>query len=218
MKTTKHLLFAFFISLLLFSCSKDSDDNSVSAPTDFEYPTGGPVPFYTHGSTGTPTINWNNDIGTFTLDNNYMGVSIDENTGVLSWNEDLPLHENYINVTATNSAGIAQTTVLFLHQFSGVFNGGHNLDPTSTMIPNNNLNITFNVDGTLNITDHIETVSGTWSFNNAGKLICNYTLTSGNFELEFDLTYSLIINPYLAGIKRMSGSTTAIGFARLDYQ
>ena len=218
MKTTKHLLSAFFVSLLLLSCNTDKDDNTVSAPTNFEYPAGGPIPFYTHGSTGTPTINWNNDIGAFTLDNNYTGVSINATTGVLTWNEDLPLQENNISVTATNIAGTAQTTVLFLHQFSGVFNGGHNLDPNSTVIPNNNLNITFNVDRTLSVTDHTETISGTWSFNTANKLICNYTLTSGAIELEFNLTYSVTVNPYLEGIKRMSGSTTAIGYARLNYQ
>ena len=218
MKFLKTILTTLIISTLIISCSKDNDDNTISAPTNFEYPAGGPIPFYTHGDTGSPSINWNNDTGIFTLDNTYTGVNINEITGVLSWNEDLPLHENHINVTATNSAEIAQTTVLFLHQFSGNFSGGHNLDPNSIMIPNNNLNVTFNVDGTLSITDHIETVSGTWLFNTAGKLICSYTLTSGAFELELNLTYALTTTPYLEGVKRMSGNTTAIGFARLDYQ
>lgn len=218
MKTLNTTLSLLIICFTLLSCGDDRDDVAVSAPTDFTYPAGGPIPFYTNGNSGTPTINWNNDIGIFTLDNAYVGIGIDESTGVLSWNEDLPLNNNLVDVTATNSAGTAHTSVLFIHQFSGGFDGGHNLDPTSTTVTTTNLTATFNVDGSASYTDNGETVSGTWFFNLAGKLICDYTLLSGAHQLELDLTYNLTTIPYLEGFKRLNGSATNIGFVRLDYQ
>ena len=218
MKILNTTLSLLIICFTMSSCGDDKDDVAIGAPTDFEYPAGGPIPFYTNGDSGTPTINWNNDIGFFTLDNTYTGISINEVTGVLSWNEDLPLHDNLVDVTATNSAGTAHVSVLFLHQFSGVFDGGHNLDPNSTTVTTNNLTATFNVGGTASYTDNGETVTGSWSFNLAGKLICDYTLISGAHQLELDLTYSLTTIPYLEGYKRLNGSATNIGFVRLDYQ
>lgn len=217
MKTTQ----AFFLALLgiffLASCTEDIDDNTVVAPSDFYYLGDLPIPFYTNGSTGVPNIDWGNEVGTFALNDDYQGVAINETTGVLSWNEDLPLGENIISVTATNSAGFAVTSVLFLHQFGGEFTGGYNSDPASTTVTASNLIINFNVNGTLTITDNGETGTGTWSFNPQGDLVCAYTVTSGSYELIYDLTYSVTVNPFLEGYKRLDGSTVNIGFSRMDY-
>lgn len=218
MKQLQTILIIFFTCLTLNSCSEDNDDNSVNPPSDFYYTGDQPIPFYTNGSTGTPNINWGNETGTFTLNDNYTGVSIDNITGILSWNEDLPLGDNFIGVTATNSAGFATTTVLFLHQFSGQFDGGHNTNPSSTVVNDSNLQANFNVDGTMTITDNGNSGSGSWQFNPSGKLICNYTVNTTTYELELDLTYSINIIPYLEGYKRIMGSTSNIGFVRLDYQ
>lgn len=212
---------SFFLTLLAFffitSCTDDVDDNTVVAPSDFYYLGDLPIPFYTNGSTGAPNIDWGNEVGTFALNDDYQGVTINETTGVLSWNEDLPLGENIISVTATNSAGFAVTSVLFLHQFGGEFTGGYNSDPASTTVTASNLVINFNVNGTLSITDDGETGTGTWSFNPQGDLICAYTVTSGSYELIYDLTYSVTVNPFLEGYKRMEGSTENLGFSRMDY-
>ena len=159
MKILNTILSLLIICLTMSSCGDDRDDVAISAPTDFEYPAGGPIPFYTNGNSGVPTINWNNDIGFFTLDNTYTGISINEVTGVLSWNEDLPLNDNAVDVTATNSVGTAHTSVLFIHEFSGDFVGGHNLDPSSTTVSTSNLSATFNIDGTASYTDNGEIVS-----------------------------------------------------------
>ena len=217
MKTVK-LLFVFFFSIpFLVSCADDIDDNIVSAPSDFYYLGELPIPFYTNGNTDFPNIDWGNESGVFTLNENYQGVSINSSTGVLSWNENLPLGENIISVTATNSAGFAVTSVLFLHQFGGEFTGGYNSDPTSTTVSASNLVINFNVNGTLVITDNGETVNGAWSFNPQGKLVCNYMLSSGSYQLIYDLTYSVTVNPFLEGYKRLEGSTVNLGFSRMDY-
>jgi hypothetical protein len=217
MKTAK-VLFVFFFSIsFLVSCADDIDDNIVSAPSDFYYLGELPIPFYTNGNLEVANINWGNEEGNFTLNSNYQGVSINETTGMLTWNEDLPLGENIISVTATNSAGSAVTSVLFLHQFGGEFTGGYNSDPASTTVTASNLVINFNVNGTLSITDNGETGTGTWSFNPQGDLVCEYTVISGSYELIYDLTYSVTVNPFLEGYKRMDGSIVNLGYSRMDY-
>jgi len=217
MKITQSIIFFFIGVLMITSCTDDIDDNIVVAPSDFYYLGDLSIPFYTNGSTGVPNIDWGNEVGTFALNDEYQGVTINATTGVLSWNEGLPLGENSISVTATNSAGFAVTSVLFLHQFGGEFTGGYNSDPSSTTVTASNLIINFNVNGTLSITDNGETGTGTWSFNTQGDLVCEYTVTSGSYELIYDLTYSVTVNPFLEGYKRLDGSTVNLGFSRMDY-
>jgi len=212
MTSLKYILWITLLFITITSCSSDKDDTSVSAPSDFYYPGETPIPFYTHGSV-LPNIDWGNETGTYALDMNYTGVSLNETTGALSWNEDLPLGNNVVMVTATNSAGFATTVPNLLHQFSGVFNGAYNNDANPSTPTTVSMEITFNIDGTISINDSGTITSGTWVFNPAGKLICSY----GAFELEFDLTYSLTVTPYLEGFKRNTGSPTNIGFIRLDY-
>ena len=214
----KKIILLLFVSItLLFSCTDMDDRLAVVPPSDFYYLGSLPIPFYTHGNSGLPNINWGNETGIFTLNDTYLGVGVDATTGVLSWNENLPIGDNTVLVTATNSAGAAIATVIFQHQFSGQFNGGYNNNPNSTIVTATNLNITFNVNETMSITDSGTTVNGTWNFV-AGKLFCHYSMASINYELEFDLTYSVTTTPYLEGFKRISGSTSNSGFARLDYQ
>lgn len=210
-------IFYLFISIFMFSsCANDVDD-LIEPPSDFYYTGSLPIPFYTNGNSGVPNIDWGNEIGFYNLNAAYPGVGVDTQTGVLSWNENLPIGENTIRVTATNSAGSAVATVLFLHQFSGQFDGGYNSDPNSTIVTTSNLDITFNVNETMSVTDNGTTVSGTWHFD-AGKLICLYSITAVNYELKFDLTYSVTQNPLLEGYKKVVGSNSNTGFARLDYQ
>jgi len=213
MKLLKHTFKLLLVCLTFASCSSDKDDTIVSTPSDFYYPGETPIPFYTHGSV-LPNIDWGNETGTYTLDMSYTGISLDETTGALSWDEDLPLGNNVVMVTATNSAGFATTTPNLLHQFSGVFNGAYNNDANPVTPTTVSLSVTFNVDGTMSITDNGTTSNGTWVFNPTGKLICTYS----TFELELDLTYSLTVIPYLEGFKRNVGNASNIGFVRLDYQ
>ncbi len=213
------VLFLVLISgIYLTSCSPDIDDNLVYAPSDFYYPGTLSIPFYTNGTTGYPNINWGNESGTFTLNQTYQGVSINAQNGVISWNEDLPLGENLLTVTATNSAGSAETMVLFLHKFSGVFNGGYNSDPNSTVIPSANLILNFDENGTLTVTDSSEIATGNWDFNMQGDLICTYELAGVNNQLYYDLTYSVAINPVLVGYKKVVGSSVNSGYSRMEYE
>lgn len=212
------LFLGLICSVYLTSCSPDIDDDLVYAPSDFYYPGSLTIPFYTNGSTGFPNINWGNEAGVFTLNQTYQGVSINAQNGVISWNEDLPLGENLLTITATNSAGTAETMVLFLHKFSGVFNGGYNSDPNSTVVPSANLMLNCNENETLTVTDSGETATGAWGFNLQGDLICTYELAGVNYQLYYDLTYSVAINPVLVGYKKVVGSAVNSGYSRMEYE
>lgn len=212
------LFLGLICSVYLTSCSPDIDDDLVYAPSDFYYPGTLSIPFYTNGSTGFPNINWGNEAGIFTLNQTYQGVSINAQNGVISWNEDLPLGENLLTITATNSAGTAETMVLFLHKFSGIFNGGYNSDPNSTVVPSANLMLNCNENETLTVTDSGETATGAWGFNTQGDLICTYELAGVNYQLQYDLTYSVAINPVLVGYKKVVGSTVNSGYSRMEYE
>jgi len=208
------IYFILIVSVFISSCT-DLDD-TLEAPSDFYYIGSLPIPFYSNGNSDLPSINWGSEVGIFNLNDSYIGVGVNTQTGILSWNENLPIGESIIYVTATNSAGAAIAMVTFLHQFSGQFNGGYNSDPSATSVTASNLNILFNVDGTMSITDEGNTVNGTWNLDNS-KLICLYSVASVNYELAFDLTYSVPVNPFLEGYKKIAGSTSNSGFARLDY-
>jgi hypothetical protein len=210
-------IFSLLMVLFLLNSSCTDLDDLISPPSDFYYLGSLPIPFYTHGSSGLPNINWGGEQGIFSLNEAYTGVSVDQQTGILSWNENLPLGENTVYVTATNLAGSAIATVLLVHQFSGQFNGGYNLNPSSTIVTASNLTITFNVNGTMSITDSGATANGTWSFE-SGKLIVLYSIAAVDYELNFDLTYSVTVKPFLEGYKKIAGSSVNIGFARLNYQ
>ncbi len=213
----KKRIFYLFTAIFIFSSCADDYDDLLKPPSDFYYVGSMPIPFYTNGNSGMPNIDWGNDIGTYSLNAAYVGVGVDAQTGVLSWNENLPIGGNDIQVTATNSFGSAVTNVLFLHQFSGQFIGGYNTNPSSTTITTSNLDITFNVNETMSITDDGTSVNGTWSFV-ADELICLYSIAAVDYELKFDLTYSVTVNPFLEGYKKVVGSNSNSGFARLDYQ
>jgi hypothetical protein len=210
-------IFTLLMVLFLLNSSCTDRDDLISPPSDFYYLGSLPIPFYTHDSSGLPNINWGGEQGIFNLNEAYTGVSVDKQTGILSWNENLPLGENAVFVTATNSAGSAIATVLLVHQFSGQFNGGYNVNPSSTIITDSNLTIAFNVNGTLSLTDSGTTATGTWSFE-SGKLIVLYSIAAVDYELNFDLTYSVTVRPILEGYKKIAGSSLNIGFAKLNYQ
>jgi hypothetical protein len=217
MTLLKQTFWVLLMCVTFASCSSDKDDTSVSAPSDFYYPGETPIPFYTQGSV-LPNIDWGNETGTYTLDVSYTGVSLDETTGALSWNEDLPLGNNVVMVTATNSAGFATTTPNLLHQFSGVFNGAYNNDANPSTTTTVSMAITFNIDGTMNITDDGTTTNGTWTVAPTNDInTYNLTATYDTYELVLDLTYSSTVTPFLEGFKRNTGSATNIGFVRLDY-
>lgn len=78
-------------------------------PTNLVY-AGSPytTDFGTAGNSGTPTVNWHGETGTFNNGNAASlpgGISVNINTGVITWNNTVPVGTYTINITAVNSAG-----------------------------------------------------------------------------------------------------------------
>ncbi|WP_394747906.1 hypothetical protein [Spongiimicrobium salis] len=145
-------LIVFFLSLLLllnWSCSSDDSGETGTLAIIGYSQSIVQIPFFTDGSTAAPNIDWNGDVGLFSIQNAVQGTSIDFNTGVVSWNSSLPVGTNNITVLAVNSAGAASTTIQIANNFEGVFVGTidfFEIDPVpATFIFDNDGTSTFHI-------------------------------------------------------------------------
>jgi hypothetical protein len=89
MKTAKHLFLIGTVLFLLNSFSKVDDRPRFEAP-EFSYSeTTVPIVFSTSGNLSAPNTNWNNAPGTFSISPSMSALSIDAQTGTLSWDRSL---------------------------------------------------------------------------------------------------------------------------------
>lgn len=112
-----------FLLAMIFSCTKSDETQQVGAPEVSYSQNVYQIPFHTEGISTAPTIEWNGDVGLFSLQKAVPGVSIDFQTGVLTWDGTLPIGENNIVVIAVNEARAVQAFVSLSHDFSGNFQG-----------------------------------------------------------------------------------------------
>ncbi|WP_461532895.1 hypothetical protein [Sinomicrobium sp.] len=155
------LLATVFFSVLIVSCSgSDGDGDGYGAPT-LEAIAEIDAMYFKEGSTTTPTIDWNGQQGTFALTGTpVQGLSIDKNTGVLSWGKDLPIGEHIVEITATNSVGNSSRSTVINNPFQGSFKGFYQYSTASVGGgPTYEVNISFTPDG--KTTGRIELSSGT---------------------------------------------------------
>ncbi|WP_394747908.1 hypothetical protein [Spongiimicrobium salis] len=121
------------VLLLLLGCGKD-DDSILTIQlsyTDTEFVTD----LRKEGSTGLPTINWQGNMGTFSLEKTITNVNINPDTGEVSWNRDLPIGTNEIIVLAKNETQETRTSFTITPQLGQSFwSGGHNNDPDSDVV------------------------------------------------------------------------------------
>ena len=154
----------FIYSILVFvvvlhSCSRS--DDGASGPPELNYNQSLTASFFTAGSSAAPTVNWNGDQGQFGLQNVVEGVSIDRNTGVISWTKDLALGVSEVTVLAFNNAGTASETVTIENQFQGDFSGTYTLEGTTR-----DLDLNFAPDNTAVLKTYgliIREMTGTWT-------------------------------------------------------
>lgn len=226
MKTMKILSAVILTLMFTTSCSKNDDtvvvqeqQQQAGEPSDLVY--NDPqteVAFYSTGSTAAPNVNWNGETGSFMSNGSYDGITINSNTGVISWNKNLPLGENYISVRATNSKGSSVTQVILNNQFQGNFIGGYNYDPTSTILTDYGLTMNFASDETMLCVINGSTGAGSWNTISGSYISVNFILAGDpvTYKFEGEVVYSNSILPYIAGSYGIAGAGVWMGHMRLD--
>lgn len=154
-KITKTILVLFLTFTM--SCSSDDDSPQITSPSVSYNTSTINATFFQNGNTNAPTVNWNGNQGTFSLANSINGLSIDANTGVVSWTTVLPAGEHEVQIVASNSAG--QTTSYFTlkNLLQGLFIGLISQDLY--------FDVDFRMDGTVEIKSSNPpepAFSGTW--------------------------------------------------------
>ncbi|RMA57176.1 hypothetical protein [Ulvibacter antarcticus] len=224
MKTMK-LLTVLVMSLMIFSCSKNDDtvvedqQQEAGVPSDLNYSQAQiDVAFYTTGSTSIPSVNWNGEQGTFSLDSTIDGLTINSQSGVLSWNKNLPLGENYVTVKALNSKGWGNTHIILNNRFQGHFIGGYNNDPNSTVITTGGAKLTFNADGTMTCEISGTVGIGSWISISGEYISVTFQLSGSGVAYKYDaqVIYSESISPYAAGSYGIAGTGVWQGHMRVD--
>ncbi len=145
--------------LLIFTigaCSNDDDTITGISVTYAE--TKIENTFFEEGVTSPPVVDWKGEEGTFSSSSEIVAsgdVKIDENTGVISWNRNMPLGEVEIDIEVANSTYKTMVKIIINTVFKeGVFVGGYNND-TSNEPDYSNINIDYYIhffdDGTLTL-------------------------------------------------------------------
>ncbi len=165
-----------FISGLLTSCSENEiikESISLEYDNTIYYST-----FYSLGATDTPQVNWQGETGIFRLeasDTIASNVSVDSISGVIKWNNFLPLGAHSIDIEASNSQSSTIASLEINNQFSGRFQGGLSADLEPEFFPNK-MFVQFNSDNKFLVESVFETVgNGNWWLDEEGTLKVTYT-------------------------------------------
>jgi len=132
--------------------------------------------FFSTGNTPAPTIAWNGATGTLSLAGTVTGVTLDTSTGVVSWDQSLPIGVNVVEVVAANPAGDDTAAFDVDNRFEGHFEGAYNNDPESEAVSSDFV-MTFDGDGSLTVLDQ-----GT--FEGMGNWTRNGTTITAVYEYE----------------------------------
>jgi len=173
------------VSMLLFfifatACSSD-DDSATSTPNVNEpivnYPSSTiSATFFEAGNSAAPNITWNGDVGTFSLVTPLDGLSINANTGILSWTKSLPQGNHAIQVIIANSTGQKSVNLILQNKFHGNFT--HKFEGTCSY------ELHFSPDGSLGVKymkGEDILANGSWEINN-NELTASYTFINDNEE------------------------------------
>lgn len=167
--------------IFTISCSKE---NEINIPTVSYSSTTIDATFFEAGVSMAPTILWNGNEGLFSITTSLEGLSINPNSGVLSWTKALPNGKHPIDIVVTNSAGQTTINVTLDNTFQGVFIGklGSCLSE-----------LEFKKDGTFSYTyAKGENIigNGFWE-SNSETVIANYVVNEEDFGGGISVDYSL---------------------------
>lgn len=179
MKSFHKLSLLVAIAIITFSCSDDESGDTVEIMKPIVTYTGPHLnaDFYTPGTTSAPTVEWNGDVGSFSISPEIEGLSINSTTGEISWSNLLPLGTHNFDAVATNAAGQTTISMELENIFSGVFEGYY-LD---TSLPHP-IDLHFSENGTLEVISGggpaPYEASGTWT-KNGNEILANFKFENG---------------------------------------
>lgn len=141
------LFFILVIVLVITACSKNDDAPVVEAPILSVTPNL-TASYFQQGESPLPEVQWNGDRGKFGLENNIQGLSIDSETGQLSWGPSLPIGVHTVILFAYNEAGKDLASLTISNPFQGTFKGTYttNISLSNTLFQI--MEMVFNTDGT----------------------------------------------------------------------
>ena len=190
MKTIKthHILKAYFVFFILIaslqSCNKDGAP-VVEAPVLSVTPNLS-ASYFQNGEGPLPEVQWNGDQGKFGLENTIQGLSIDSETGQLSWDPSLPIGVHTVILFAYNEAGKDLASLTINNPFQGILKGTYLPSTSLSNILYRTMEINFNIDGTLSGYTQSELDDGTILGPNyfSGNYVLMDTKMEGTFQYE----------------------------------
>ncbi|MDH5597610.1 MAG: hypothetical protein OEY34_00715, partial [Cyclobacteriaceae bacterium] len=193
--------------------AKNNTQTNGVGPSDFSYSgTKYGIGFYTTGNSGNARINWGKERGRFYAGRTYPGVRIDPNLGVIFWEKDMLLGDNYIDIIAENSAGKATVQVNLYHAFHGLFEGGYSNNPNVRNITAKGFSMLFYNDGTMQVENKIGNTKnngdGNWKLTGKNIIEGSYTYRDGSkYIFQGTVTYSKTTNPTFTAFYKAVGQS-----------
>jgi len=123
MKSLKILTLISSLSFILLGCSNEDDNISITSPEISYSQTQLTTTFLSEESSSAPNINWNGEQGNLSIVPQIDGLSINGNSGVLSWSRFLKPGNYNFQVIASNSAGQKTIDITLENEFEGTFTG-----------------------------------------------------------------------------------------------
>lgn len=179
------LYFILVIVLVITACSKNDDDAVVEAPVLSITPNL-TASYFHNGEGPLPEVQWNGDQGKFGLENTIQGLSIDSETGQLSWDPSLPIGVHTVIQFAYNEAGKDLASLTINNPFQGTFRGTYLPSVSFGNVLYRIMEINFNIDGTLSGYTQSELDDGTLLGPNyfSGNYVLTETKMEGTFQYE----------------------------------
>jgi len=185
MKTIRYIGALLFL-VIINACNSDDNSNNIIIEYQENFIE---TSFLEEAETSPPTINMLEKNGTFSattlpssdeIDLIGNSIFIDPETGVLNWNEFLPLGETNIFVAASNEFGTGTVTITINNVFKGrssFFTGGFNNDTSDEPFLSNiddNVLLKLRDDGAVTLLSELDSTvigDGNWKADGASIMV-----------------------------------------------
>ncbi|MDO6518468.1 hypothetical protein [Zobellia uliginosa] len=172
------------VAFLFFACSKS--DDTVVLPPELKVSPILNTSYFQKGESPLPEVQWNGKQGEFGLENTLQGLSIDVESGQLSWDRSLPLGVHTVILFAQNNAGKNVASLTINNPFKGTFKGTYASSIAFNETTFKIMEMVFNADGTFSGYTQIELDNGDIQdpsyFN--GTYVLNDDTMEGSIQYE----------------------------------